>query len=73
MVQGTAARAYVETANDLAKIISDCSSDRAIALGALKEELPSSIPITVLKKIKDSPGAITRSREFIDYRLGVPA
>jgi hypothetical protein len=73
MVQGTAARAYVETANDLAKIISDCSSDRAIALGAPKEELPSPIPITVLKKIKDSPGAITRSREFIDYRLGVPA
>jgi hypothetical protein len=73
MVQGEAERAPAATAGELAKIISYCSSNSAIALGALKNGLPSSIPITVPRKIKDNPGAITRSREFIDYRAGVPA
>src|ERR1700730_18084261 len=73
MVQGEAERAPAATAGELAKIISYCSSNSAIALGALKNGLPSSIPNTVPRKIKDNPGAITRSREFIDYRAGVPA
>src|SRR4029077_815637 len=29
--------------------------------------------ITTSAKLKDSPGAITRSRDFIDYRPGAPA
>ena len=73
MVQGTATRLQAATASDLAKIISSCSSDSAIALGALKDGLPYPVPITVPKKIKDNPGSITRSREFIDYRPGIPA
>jgi hypothetical protein len=73
MVQGTAERAPAATASDLAKIISDCSSDEAIALGSLKDGLPNSVPITVPRNIKNNPGAITRSREFIDYRPGIPA
>jgi hypothetical protein len=73
MIQGTAERAPAATASDLAEIISDCSSDQAIALGSLKDGLPNSVPITVPRKIKDNPGAITRSREFIDYRPGIPA
>jgi hypothetical protein len=73
MVQGTAVRAPAATASDLARIIAGCSSDEAIALGVLKDGLPNSVPITVPSKVKETPGAITRSRNFIDYRSGTPA
>ena len=73
MVSGTAARAPATTASDFAKIISGCSPAEAIALGALKDGLPNSVPITVPGKVKETPGAITRSRNFIDYRPGAPA
>ena len=62
-----------ETAADLAKHIMACGTDQAIALGTLKTGLPESSPITAPEKLKDNPGAITRSREFIDYRPGAPA
>jgi hypothetical protein len=73
MFQGTATRAPAATASDLAKIIAGCSSDEAIALGALKDGLSNSVPITVPARIEDNPGAITRSRDFIDYRPRAPA
>jgi hypothetical protein len=73
MVEGAATRAPAATASDLAKIIAGCCSDKAIALGALKQGLPDSIPISVPGKVMENPGAITRSRNFIDYRPGKPA
>jgi hypothetical protein len=42
-------------------------------LGALKVDLPNPAQITTSARLKDNPGAITRSREFIDYRPGAPA
>ena len=68
MVQGTATRATAETASELAEHIVSCRSDQAIALGALKAGLPDLVTITTERKLKDSPGAISRSRQFIDYR-----
>ena len=47
MVQGTAARIPAATPSDLAKVISDCSSDQAVALGSLRDDLSNSVPITV--------------------------
>jgi hypothetical protein len=38
---------------------------------ALKDEVPNSVPVTVPRRIKKHPGAITRS--LIDYRPGIPA
>ena len=73
MVQGTAMRATAETASELAEHIVSCGSDQAIALGALKTELPDLVTITTERKLKDSPGAISRSRQFIDYRQETPA
>ena len=35
--------------------------------------LPDSATITTEKKLRDNPGAIARSRHFIDYRQGTPA
>jgi hypothetical protein len=73
MTQGNASRVPAPGAGDLAKIIANCRSNQAICLGALNAELPNSVPITVPRKLKEGTGAITRSREFIDYRPGAPA
>jgi hypothetical protein len=73
MVQGVATRAMAETARDLSNHIMSCRSDQAIALGALMIGLPDSATITTDKKLRDNPGAIARSRHFIDYRQGTPA
>jgi hypothetical protein len=59
-----------QTATDLAKVIAGCGSNQAIALGTLKDDLPNLVPITVPRNVKNEPGAITRSRDFINYRLG---
>jgi hypothetical protein len=67
MAQGTATRAVAKTAADLAEHISGCGADQAIALGKLRADLPNSVNITTRAMLKDSPGAISRSRDFIDY------
>jgi hypothetical protein len=73
MVTGTAERTPAETASDLARVIGNCRSDQAIALGALKEELRASVAVTIPMRLDKYPGAITRSRSYIDYRPGCPA
>jgi hypothetical protein len=73
MAQGTATRAAAETAAVLAEHIMACGTDQAIALGALRTDLPNPVQITTSARLKDNPGAITRSREFINYRSGAPA
>jgi len=73
MAHGTATRITAGTEADLAKHIMACGTDQAIALGTLKDGLPNPATITVPEKLKDNPGAITRSRNFIDYRQGASA
>ena len=73
MAHGSATRAAAETAADLAKHIIACGADQAIALGALRADVPDPAQITTSAKLKDNPGAITRSRDFIDYCPGAPA
>ena len=64
MAQGIATRATAETAADLARHILACGSDQAIALGTLRGDLRDSVTITIPEKLKDNPGAITRSLEL---------
>jgi hypothetical protein len=73
MTSGTAARAPAPSANALALIIENCRSDQAIALGALKADLPESVAVSIPNRLDKYPGAITRSRSYIDYLTGVPA
>jgi hypothetical protein len=70
MVRGAAARATAATAGDLATLIMSCRSDQAIALGALKPGLPDWAAITTDNKLKENPGVIARTRDFIDYIPG---
>jgi hypothetical protein len=73
MTTGTAARAFAGSASALACLVADCHSNQAIALGALKADLPESVTVTIPNRLDKHPGAITRSRNWIDYRPGVPA
>ena len=73
MALGTASRAAAATASDLAEIITNCRSDQAIALGTLEDGLPDSVAVTVPSRIQDNPDAITRSRNYINYRSGIQA
>jgi hypothetical protein len=73
MAEGIATRADAATARDLADHIAACGPDQAIALGALKPELSSPATIVTKQNLNLNPGAVTRSRESIDYLPGVPA
>jgi hypothetical protein len=72
MVRGTATRAMPVTTGDLAALITSCRSDQALALGSLKAGIPDPVAITTEKKLKERPGAIARTRDFIDYVPGSP-
>ena len=66
MITGMAAREFAGTASVLGRIIADCRSDQAIALGRLKAELAESVAVTIPNRLDKHPGAITRSRSYID-------
>ena len=73
MAEGVATRAFAASAHDLAGHIAACGPDQAIALGALKPGLPSPATIVTKQNLGVNPGAIARSRDFIDYQPGTPA
>src|SRR5215470_9824989 len=72
MAEGVATRACAATAHDLARYIAACGTDQAIALGALKPGLASPVTIVTKQKLNLNPGAVTRSRDSIDYQRGMP-
>jgi hypothetical protein len=67
MTRGIATRAMAENAADLAQLLAACRSGQAFVLGSLRADLPSPVTITIPHKLKEVPGAITRSREYIAY------
>jgi hypothetical protein len=73
MAEGIATRAFAGSAHDLAGHIAACGPDQAIALGALKPGLASPATIVTKQNLGMNPGAITRSRDWIDYQPGVSA
>ncbi len=73
LVHGTASRATVATAIELAQLIADCGSDQAIALGALRADISTPASTTTKSNLMNSPGSISRSREYIDYWPGQEA
>jgi hypothetical protein len=73
MVEGVATRAFAASARDLAGHIAACGPDQAIALGALKPGLASPATIVTKQNLDPNSGAITRSRDSIDYQPGTRA
>jgi hypothetical protein len=70
MAEGVATRAVAASVHDLARLIAACGSDQALALGALKPGLPSPATIVTKQNLDLNPGAISRSRDWIDYQPG---
>jgi hypothetical protein len=76
MVAGTARRVRLDSLAALAQLIGGMASDEAIALGALRSDLPDDVQITTKDKLNGSasiPNLIARSTDFIAYRPGQPA
>ena len=69
MARGIARRMHAATADVLAGVIGSCSTNQAIALGTLKPGLADTVVVTTQPRLTETPGAITRSRAFIDYRV----
>ena len=67
MVRGHRHAGHGRNSARTCELIMSCGSDQAIALGALKAGLPDPVTITTERKLKENPGAIARSRDFIDY------
>jgi hypothetical protein len=73
MADGVATRVFAASPRELANHIAACGADTAIALGALKPGLPSPATIVTKQNLHLNPGAVTRSRESINYQSGKPA
>jgi hypothetical protein len=72
MAHGAATRRAAASVGALAQVIVECGPSQAIALGSLKPGLPDPATIVSKERLKDNPGAISRSRDAIDYRAGEP-
>ncbi|WP_407120060.1 hypothetical protein [Bradyrhizobium sp. STM 3561] len=73
MSKGIAARALAATAAMLARIIVACRSNQAIALGSMAKNIAAPVHIVTKDRINENPGCIARTRDFINYRSGVPS
>jgi hypothetical protein len=76
MARGDATRAVLGSVDDFAAFINECPSDVALALGQLKRKLEPGETVSVVTKRQLREGtdttAISRSRDYIEYRQGAP-
>jgi len=72
MSRGDAGRLRVDL-DAFAKLIVQMESCEAIALGALRADLPDNVAVVVKAKLAGDNGTIARTREAIDYRPDAPA
>jgi hypothetical protein len=77
MPRGTAERVLLAGVTDLAALILHMRSDQAIALGALRADLPDQVSVVTKDKLKELNGyagtnAIARTAGSINYRANQP-
>jgi Family of unknown function (DUF5906) len=70
MSTGSAERIFCDNLDDLKKTIEGCTSNQALAIGRLKDGLPSPVEIVCKGKLADHPGAICRSLENFEFADG---
>jgi hypothetical protein len=75
MSHGGARRVRFDTLSGFAECIGSLRSNEAIALGALRPELPDNVEITTKRKLNGAaqPDLITRTSDHITYGPGRPA
>ena len=78
MSAGLARRLTFKTLSEFAEHISSLDSTRAIALGAMRPDLPKAVEVATkfqLEKLRTDAlsDLIARTREYLDYRPGLPS
>jgi hypothetical protein len=75
MGAGVARRVFCASLQEFAASISTYKSDAALALGALRPDLPDDVRIVTKAKLNGSTAnnVVARTSEFIGYRAGQPA
>ena len=77
MSRGIAERMHIDGVEQLASLIGELRSDQAIALGALRSDLPDQVEITTKRALAAmngmaQPGIIARIGGHITYATGRP-
>lgn len=78
MPSGAARRVHLDSVADLAHLIAGLGSDEAIALGALRPDLPDEVTLVTKKRLEKLNGeapanVVARTGDHILYRPGAPA
>lgn len=74
MTEGTAQRIRCSGLADLAKLIATLKPTQAIALGALRDDLPDRVRVMTAEMLNGgTPGVIARTQEYLHFREGVPS
>ena len=73
MVRGVARRIQIDSVGALAELIGELRSDQAIALGALRADLPERVEVTTKDKLNGGdPTLIARTEDFLRFEAGQP-
>ncbi len=70
---GTAERVTVASAGALAALIGRLQPNQAIALGRLRMDLSAKVPVVTKRNLKETPDAIARTGDYINFAPGIPA
>jgi hypothetical protein len=73
MAHGAAQRWHIGNVGELAAVIEGMRSNQAIALGALRANLPDEVQVVTKKNLNGQARTIARTAADINYRKGVPA
>lgn len=69
---GKAGRLALSCMQDLADVLNSMPPTDALALGTLREGLPSPVEITMETQLRRRPGAVARSKKNLVYPKGAP-
>jgi hypothetical protein len=73
MARGAAWRLRIADVGGLAPVIEKTRPDQAIALGALRADLPDKVQVVTKRNLDGQPNTIARTAAYINYRKGEPA
>jgi hypothetical protein len=75
MSRGHAQRFACGAIDEFGDLIAGMGSDKAVALGVLRDDLPAEVEVVTNRKLNGSNhhGVISRSQEYLTYRPGKPA
>jgi hypothetical protein len=73
MSSGTAQRICIAGINELAAVIGNVRSHEAIALGALRDDLPDKVQVVTKQRLNGQPNTIARTADDLSFRKKKPA